>query len=210
MRRAILVTTGTVVGVASVVIYKPSERLAVSNLSVMSLTPAASQVTSTSASPTATSSAAASSPAATPTSTRKARAKRHKATSAATHKAKARAKARTTARATAKATATTTAKPAPSGAFANANGTYHSPTEQVVSHGRYYGDATIAVTVSSRRITDITFNETGGNFQFADAVQQYLVPEIIKQQNVSVGIVSGATGSSMALINGLNAVLRKA
>ena len=208
MRRAILVTTGAVVGMASVIAYKPSERMAVSGLSVTSLTPA-SVNTSTTASSTAA--PAATTAAATPAATRKARAHKARArkrtTGARTHKAT------TAARAKATSTPTTASTPKPtvaSGAFTNADGTFRSASQQVVSHGRYYGDASIAVTVHAGRITAITFNETGGNFQFADAVQQYLVPEIIKQQNVSVGIVSGATGSSMALINGLNSVLKKA
>ncbi len=210
MRRAILVTTGTVVGVASVIAYNPSQRLAVSGLTVTALTPASATTATTATQASTATPAPAQTTAATTTTTAAKPATKHKA------KAHKRATATTKKRATGttkkRATATATPKPVATaaGPFANADGTFHSSTQQVVSHGRYYGDATVSVTVRAGHITNIQFNETGGNFQFADAIQQYLVPEIIKQQKVSVGIVSGATGSSMALINGLNSVLKKA
>ena len=221
MRRAILVTTGAVVGAASVIAYKPSERMAVSGLSVTSLTPASANTPTTAQTPTPTTPTTTAAPAATTATTTRATAtpratathrarKRRARAKVAVHRARPSRRTRATQKPKARATAASTprATATSSGPFANADGTYRSATQQVVSHGRYYGDATISVTVRSGHITAINFNETGGNFQFADAVNQYLVPEIIRQQKVSVGIVSGATGSSMALVNGLNSVLR--
>ncbi len=244
MKRALLVTTGTVVGVASVLAYKPSTD-ALGNIpgvqTVGNLSPAlatsgatanpAAATTPASTPSSAPASAAPSTPAATPaaTATHKAAKKKvakkkatHKAKKpVATHKATAKPKptaaaaqpTQTTAASAPKPTATATPKPAPTQAATGfKDGTFTSSSQQVLSHGGYYGDLTANVTVSGGKITSINLNETGGgrNGMFAQAVQQYLVPEIIKTQNPRVGIVSGATGTSMALINALASVLQKA
>ena len=58
-------------------------------------------------------------------------------------------------------------------------------------------------------MTELSFSQTptGRNEQFINAVNTYLVPEILRTQNVTVGIVTGATGTSMALINSLKSAL---
>ncbi len=218
MRRALLVTTGTVVGVASVLVYKPSVRLAentlTGNLSLAASTAAANTTavnTTTQAPPTAAARASAN-PA---TTARKARSHRKRPAQArATSRAKARASTVAKPKATARPKPRATARPKPvqttPAASGFVDGNFSAPSEQVISHGRYYGDLAVNVKVSGGRISSISINESGGNYQFAGAVQQYLVPEIIRTQNVRAGIVSGATGTSMALINGLSAVLQKA
>ena len=229
MKRALLVTTGTVVGVASVLAYKPSPD-ALSNIpgvqtlgSTQALVPAGASATPASAtSPASTPAAApstqAASPAATPTRKATKKATKHKAKKKRTATRSATAKpTQTTAASAPKPTSTpkptATATPTPTQAASGfKDGAFTSGSQQVISHGGYYGDLTANVTVSGGRITGINLTETGGgrNDMFAQAVQQYLVPEIIKTQNPRVGIVSGATGTSMALINALASVLQKA
>ena len=228
MKRALLVTTGTVVGVASVLAYKPSPD-SLSNIpgvqtlgSTQALAPAEASATPASAtSPASTPAAApstqAASPAATPTRKATKKATKHKAkkkTATATRSATAKP-TQTTAASAPKPTTkpSATATPTPTQAASGfKDGAFTSGSQQVISHGGYYGDLTANVTVSGGRITGINLSETGGgrNDMYAQAVQQYLVPEIIKTQNPRVGIVSGATGTSMALINALASVLQKA
>lgn len=216
MRRAILVTTGTVVGVASVLVYKPSVRLAENtlsgNLGLAAATSVANStpVTATPAKATAATTPATATPATAPATPAKART--HKKRVAARVRAKTTAAAKPRATAVAKPRAKAKPKPAATTPAASGfvDGSFNAPSQQVISHGRYYGDLAVSVKVSGGKISSISINESGGNFQFADAVQQYLVPEIIRTQNIRAGIVSGATGTSMALINGLTAVLQKA
>ena len=228
MKRALLVTTGTVVGVASVLAYKPNPG-ALSNIpgvqalgATQALAPAGANATPAAAtSPASTPAAAPSTQAATPAATPTRKAAKHKTKkkrATATHKATAKPTATRTAAASApKPTATATQKSTPTPTPTQAasgfkDGSFTSGSQQVISHGGYYGDLTANVTVSGGRITAVNLSETGGgrNDMFAQAVQQYLVPEIIKTQNPRVGIVSGATGTSMALINALASVLQKA
>ena len=226
MKRAILVTTGTVVGITSVLAYKPS-------IDALTLVPGTESLSTTTEVKSAEASAATTTPSATATDAATAAATESAAASAtpsattakasATTKATAKATAKTTASAkpsssatssassTPTATPTATATPTPtataSGSFTD--GTHTGNTATVESHGRNYGTLVATVTVSNGKMTDLSFAQTpeGRNAQFINAVNQYLVPEILRTQNVSVGIVTGATGTSMALINSLKSAL---
>ena len=92
------------------------------------------------------------------------------------------------------------------------DGTYSGSSQNVESRGHFYGTLGASVTVSGGKITAITFNQspTARNERFISAVQSVLVPEIIRTQNVRVGIVTGATGTSVALIYSIENALSKA
>ena len=217
MKRAILVTTGTIVGVASVIAYKPSPQ-------ALALVPGAEGLTieSTLTPKDPETSESASAPAASAEAT-------SSATAAATSGSTAVPSPQTSSAApTASASATTTAKPTATAsptASATANsgtsavdlsavpdGTYTGTSETVESHGRYYGTLVASVTVNAGKITELSFNQNpaGRNQRFIDAVNSVLVPAIIKSQNVTVGIVTGATGTSLALVYSLESALQSA
>ena len=222
MKRAILVTTGTVVGVASVLAYKP-------DAATLSLIPGTeSLVTSSSVSANETPSATASSTTAEPTADVTTQATPSgtssdgttaAATTQATASASAKATASTTARATATPSASASATSTPSASSSTtsgsasvsdvSSGTYSGSTQSVVSRGHNYGTLVATVTVSDGRMTALSFQQTptGRNEQFINAVNTYLVPEILSTQNVTVGVVTGATATSMALIYSLQDAL---
>lgn len=225
MKRAILVTTGTVVGITSVLAYKP-------NIDALTLVPGteslstvagvnsqpATTVADTSAeqataSATPTTGAGAAASTGTPSASASASAS---ATSQAAATPKATASASSTPKATATSTPSATASAtasssasASSNSISASNGTHTGSSEIVESHGHTYGSLVATVTVSNGEMTALSFSQTpsGRNEQFISAVNTYLVPEILRTQNVTVGIVTGATGTSMALINSLKSAL---
>lgn len=221
MKRAILVTTGTIVGVASVIAYKPSPQALASVLGAEGLT-----IESTLTPKDPETSESASAPAATAEATSSSAAP---VTEAATSGATAVPSPKTSsASPTASASATRTAKPtATSAPTASAtptsgtsavdlssipDGTYTGTSETVESRGRYFGTLVASVTVNAGKITQLSFNQNpaGRNQRFIDAVNSVLVPAIIQSQNVTVGIVTGATGTSLALVYSLESALQSA
>jgi len=79
----------------------------------------------------------------------------------------------------------------------------------VVSGRHNYGTLVATVTVSGGKMTALSFQQspTGRNERYIDSVNSYLVPEILSTQNITVGVVTGATATSMALIYSLQDAL---
>ena len=181
MKRALLVTTGTVVGITSVLAYKP-------NVDAISHIPGAEALSSSAGTRTGSAARSAAARTANPAST-------------------------TPPAAAANSDAESTSSPAETAQSATGsslpNGTHSGGVSTVESHGRTYGSLVASVTVTNGRMSEISFQQdpSGRNAPFIDAVNTYLIPEILRTQNVTVGIVSGATGTSMALIHSLQSAL---
>ena len=230
MKRAFLVTTSTVVGVAAVLGYKPNSDTAqallditgASNTSSTSTTtadpttaPAAPQQTAaaepTAAAPQETTAAPAST---TPKATTKPKpatkpkaTKKPKATP--TKQASQGSSATTTQPAATEAPAPTPT-PTPTKA-AGVSKTVTGDAAQANAHGTNYGMITVTVTLVDGKMTKITAtqNPEGRNYPYIQAVRQYLIPAVLKAQKANVGYVQGATSSSQGFIDSLQSALSK-
>ena len=214
MKRAILVTTSTVVGVAAVLGYKPNSDAA---QTLLDITGANNTASTTS---TAPDTPAPSEPAPTgePTATTPAKPK-PKATASAKASATPKpsqstaATTKATATATPSASATPTATPTPTATkAAGATKTITGNAYSAISHGKDFGTVTVVVTLVDGKMTKITAsqNPEGRNLPYIDAVRQYLIPAVLKAQQANVGYVSGATGTSEAFVQSLQSALAKA
>ena len=215
MKRAFLVTTSTVLGVAAVLSYQPGSQ---TTQALMELTGAAEPLTAstpdvtapestpTTAAPTT---AAAATPSATASTTPSATAK-PKTTATAKPQTTATPAPTKTATATPTPTKTATATPAPTKA-ATGPRTLTGDAFPAM-HGREsYGDVVATVTLDGNTMTNLTLSQSRGgkNDRYIAAVRQYLLPAILQAQDVNVGYVSGATATSEAFIQSLQAALAK-
>ena len=206
MKRAILVTTSTVVGVAAVLSYQPNSEVAATMLDLtgatMGVEQAAPQDTAapaepvTSSAPTASAEPTAAQPATT-----------QKPTAKATAKATATPKSTTTTAAAPTATAT----PAPTKTASTATRTLTGDAYGALHGYKNYGQVVVTVTLSGDQMTDISFsqNPSARNEPYISAVRQYLIPAVLQAQNVNVGYVSGATATSEAFAKSLQSALNK-
>lgn len=212
MKRAILVTTSTVVGVAAVLGYKPNSDAA---QTLMDITGANNTASTTSTAPD-TPATSVPAPASEPTATTPAKPKatasaKASATAKPTQSSAATTKA--TATATPSASATPTATPTPTATkAAGATKTITGNAYSAISHGKDFGTVTVVVTLVDGKMTKITAsqNPEGRNLPYIDAVRQYLIPAVLKAQQANVGYVSGATGTSEAFVQSLQSALAKA
>lgn len=212
MKRAILVTTSTVVGVAAVLGYKPNSDAA---QTLMDITGANNTASTTSTAPD-TPATSVPAPASEPTATTQAKPKatasaKASATAKPTQSSAATTKA--TATATPSASATPTATPTPTATkAAGATKTITGNAYSAISHGKDFGTVTVVVTLVDGKMTKITAsqNPEGRNLPYIDAVRQYLIPAVLKAQQANVGYVSGATGTSEAFVQSLQSALAKA
>lgn len=212
MKRAILVTTSTVVGVAAVLGYKPNSDAA---QTLMDITGANNTASTTSTAPD-TPATSVPAPASEPTATTQAKPKatasaKASATPKPTQSSAATTKA--TATATPSASATPTATPTPTATkAAGATKTITGNAYSAISHGKDFGTVTVVVTLVDGKMTKITAsqNPEGRNLPYIDAVRQYLIPAVLKAQQANVGYVSGATGTSEAFVQSLQSALAKA
>lgn len=71
------------------------------------------------------------------------------------------------------------------------------------------GLTSATVTLRGGKVSDLSFvrSTPGRNPQFSDAETTQLVPEILRTQNVTVGIVSGPAGASMGVTSSLRSIL---
>ena len=221
MKRAILVSTSTVLGVAAALSYQPGSQTA---QALMDLTGASQPAAQTD--PVAAPEATATEPAAAPTTAEPSTAAAPSAAASAspaaakpkaTTKPKATAKPKPqTAATTAPAPAATAAAPAPAPAPTKAASTGPrtlTGNSFPAAHGReFYGDVVATVTLEGGKMTNLSFTETpsGRNERYITAVRQYLLPAILQAQNVNVGYVSGATATSEAFVKSLQSALAKA
>ena len=213
MKRAFLVTTSTVLGVAAVLSYQPGSQ---TTQALMELTGAAEPLTTTT--PDATTPAeTAPAPTADAPTTDAAATPSAAATTAPKANASAKPSASQKPSATPKATTTTapaptkTADAAPAPTKAAATRTL-TGTAFPALHGREsYGDVVATVTLDGNTMTALTLSQSRGgkNDRYIDAVRQYLLPAILQAQDVNVGYVSGATATSEAFIQSLQAALAK-
>ena len=227
MKRAIIVTTSTVVGVAAVLGYKPNSDTAQALLDITGANNTAAttstgttDVAATTTTPTtAAEPTTASTPTATPkaTASKKATAKTTTKTttkSTATPKPTQSSAATTTQKtATPSATPTATATPTPTATkAAGATTTVTGDAARAVSHGKDFGTVTVSVTLVDGKMTKITatHNPEGRNYPYIQAVRQYLIPAVLQAQKANVGYVSGATGTSEAFVQSLQSALAKA
>ena len=214
MKRAFLVTTSTVLGVAAVLSYQPGSQ---TTQALMELTGAAEPLSTTTpdattpaeTAPAPTADAPTTDAAATPSATATTAPQANASTKpSASQKPSATPKATTT---TAPApTKTADAAPAPTKA-ATATRTL-TGTAFPALHGREsYGDVVATVTLDGNTMTALTLSQSRGgkNDRYIDAVRQYLLPAILQAQDVNVGYVSGATATSEAFIQSLQAALAK-
>jgi uncharacterized protein with FMN-binding domain len=78
----------------------------------------------------------------------------------------------------------------------------------------YYGNIQVKVTVSGGKITDVVFlqypSDRGTSVRINSQAMPYLKQEAISAQSANVGIVSGATDSSMAFQQSLASALTQA
>ena len=216
MKRAILVSTSTVVGVTAVLSYKPNSDTAKTLLDITGAnTTAATTATAVNAAATETTApqpAAPATPSTTPSATTTPKAT---ATPKQTTTPKPSPSSSTNAKPQASATATptpsATATPAPT-ATGGANKTITGAPANAISHGHDYGTVTVTVTLVDGKMAKITAtqNPEGRNYPYIQAVRQYLIPAVLKAQQVNVGYVQGATGSSEAFIQSLQSALDKA
>ena len=213
MKRAFLVTTSTVLGVAAVLSYQPGSQ---TTQALMELTGAAEPLSNTTpdattpaeTAPAPTADAPTTDAAATPSAT---------ATTA--PKANASTKPSASQKPSATPKATTTTAPAPTKTADAAPAPTKAATTRTLTgtafpalHGREsYGDVVATVTLDGNTMTALTLSQSRGgkNERYIDAVRQYLLPAILQAQDVNVGYVSGATATSEAFIQSLQAALAK-
>jgi len=193
MKRAFLVTTSTVVGVAAVLAYQPNSEVAATMIDITgatlggnaATTPADVATTSAPEAPTQPSGATAD----------------PKGTTAPTPAA-------TT-------TTKTVSTPAPTKTAVEpqvaSTRTLTGSTFDALHGSRSYGQVTVTVTLSGNTMTDISFvqNPAGRNESYITAVRQYLIPAVLQSQSVNVGYVSGATATSEAFAQSLQSALDK-
>ena len=75
----------------------------------------------------------------------------------------------------------------------------------------YYGEVVVEVRVANGRLSEITITESGETAAMADAVTEALIPRIIEAQGTEgVDTVTGASGTSRAVIQAVNGVLQEA
>lgn len=201
MKRAILVTTSTVVGVAAVLSYQPNSEVAAT---MLDLTGATMGIESGTPQDAATTAAA---PTATTTPTASA-----KPTATATASKQPSPKATTTQ--TPQSTPTSvapTATPAPTKTANTATRTLTGDAYGAMHGFKSYGQVVVTVTLSGDQMTDISFsqNPSARNEPYISAVRQYLVPAVLQAQSANVGYVSGATATSEAFVKSLQSALNK-
>lgn len=97
--------------------------------------------------------------------------------------------------------------PQPKGLYAN--GQYTGSVADA-----YYGNIQVKVTVSGGKITDVVFlqypSDRGTSVRINSQAMPYLKQEAISAQSANVGIVSGATDSSLAFQQSLASALTQA
>lgn len=210
MRRAIIVTTSTVVGVAAVLGYKPNSQTAEA---LLDLTGANTTASTTSLDQPAAPAPVA--PSTQPTSAAAAATTTPQPRATPTTKQQATSTAKQQAGTATPEPATTTAAPAPkptAPAAATGTKTITGDAFNALSHGKDFGTVTTVVTISDGKITKITAsqNPEGRNYPYIQAVRQYLIPAVLQAQKANVGYVSGATGTSEAFVQSLQSALDKA
>lgn len=204
MKRAILVTTSTVVGVAAVLGYKPNSETA---QTLLDITGANNTASTTSANDTK--------PVSVPNDTQPSTAPTSAASPTATTKTT-KSAATPTPKASAKPTATSAASPTSNPQAAQtktgATKTITGDAVRAISHGHDYGTVTVTVTLVDGKMQSIDAiqNPEGRNYPYIQAVRQYLIPAVLQAQKANVGYVQGATGSSEAFAQSLQSALDKA
>ena len=201
MKRAILVTTSTVVGVAAVLSYQPNSEVAATMLDLTGATMgvesgAPQDAVAATAEPTATT---------TPTASAK-----PTATATASKQSSPKATATPTPQSTTTSVAPT-AKPTPTTTANSATRTLTGDAYGAMHGYKNYGQVVVTVTLSGDQMTDISFsqNPSARNEPYISAVRQYLIPAVLQAQSASVGYVSGATATSEAFAKSLQSALNK-
>ncbi len=89
------------------------------------------------------------------------------------------------------------------------DGTYVGPTEDA-----YYGNVQVSVTISGGKINDVKFLQYPNSHYTSVIINQqampYLKQEAIQSQSSNVQLISGATFTSQAFVQSLQAALNKA
>lgn len=201
MKRAILVTTSTAVGVAAVLSYQPNSEVAATMLDLTGATMgvesgAPQDAVAATAEPTATT---------TPTASAK-----PTATATASKQSSPKATATPTPQSTTTSVAPT-AKPTPTTTANSATRTLTGDAYGAMHGYKNYGQVVVTVTLSGDQMTDISFsqNPSARNEPYISAVRQYLIPAVLQAQSASVGYVSGATATSEAFAKSLQSALNK-
>ena len=77
--------------------------------------------------------------------------------------------------------------------------------------GGHYGPISVAVTIDDEgRIMAVEVTEHNETPEFADRAFGYLIPDVLEVQSADVDTVSGATATSVAFINAVEAALAEA
>ena len=207
MRRAIIVTASTVVGVSSVLAYQPNSEMATTVLDL------AGVATNTAVTTATTTTHAATTPATAPATAQA------KPKSTAATKTPATKKQPTPKPAATQASEATAAQPAPTATAQPTQPAAPANTTRMLTGDAYsavhgfsnYGQVVVTVTMTGDKMTDINVSQSRyGNGDWIRAVRQYLVPAVLQAQNPNVGYVSGATATSNAFIKSLQSALSKA
>ena len=216
MRRAIIVTASTVVGVSSVLAYQPNSEMATTVLDLAGVSTNTAVTTATTTTQAETTPATAPAAAkAKPKST--ATTKTSKAKTTTTKKQSKPKPATTQASQPTQTSEATTAQPAPTAqptqpaAPANTTRMLTGDAYSAVHGFSNYGQVVVTLTMNGNKMTDISVSQSRyGNGDWIRAVRQYLIPAVLQAQNPNVGYVSGATATSNAFIKSLQSALNKA
>jgi uncharacterized protein with FMN-binding domain len=112
----------------------------------------------------------------------------------------------------------------PSSSTANASSNSQASTNKTLSYkdgtyngsvgNAYYGNVQVAAVISGGKLTDVkllqTVTEDPNSIYINQAADPYLKQEALKSQSANISIITGATLTSDAYIQSLNAALRKA
>ena len=106
----------------------------------------------------------------------------------------------------------TTASPPP--ASTSSNGKYKDGTYTGSVADAYYGNVQVSVTVSGGKISSVKFLQYPNTHSTSVAINQQAIPylqqEAIQAQSANVQLISGATFTSQAFIQSLQAALSRA
>ncbi len=111
-------------------------------------------------------------------------------------------------------TATATEIPAPPTATAIPSGRYVDGVYTGIEADARWGYVNVSVTVTNGELTDVAFLEYPNHRNRSQEINNYAIPELIQEaiqsQSAEVDIVSGATDTSFAFIQSLDAALQQA
>lgn len=205
MRRAILVTTSTAVGIAAVLSYKPNSDL---TATMLDLTGANMDMGVVAPAETSTTEPATAAPASTPNES-DAPASSVPATKSPKPAPRSTRKPANASTAPTEAAQSNAAEPATQ---TNANRTVVGDPFNAARGSEIYGQVVVTVRLVGSKMTDVSFTETPSarNERYISAVRQYLIPAVLQAQSANVGYVSGATATSEAFAKSLQSALNKA